>query len=249
MAKMADDDPNVDPEVNVDDPKGDPKGDKGDKGKASKIKIGDDEVDLSEVTSAVSLYKALQDPETGSEIIETLARRAGLLDRKGDLKSSDAAAEKKIDSISKKFLKEALGKDYDTFSDKVGPVFDKIIQHFMAEHSGKASQETAQSAWEKSVDDFIGEYHVTPKIERVMQELIADAPPNIGRKGFNHSRYLTRIYKAAVEELGETPTPPRSKQNSRKDDSIADFVVRDAPKELTLDDAIEAAMKGIRFRR
>lgn len=216
-----------------------------DKSKSNKIKVGDTEYDPKDLESATSLYKALQDPETGMEIIKTLAKRAGLLDKEGDIKVKPGETQKEAESRAAKFLRKRLGKDYDKFSDSIGPALDELIQEALEERFGEAEANNTKNSWDKEVDKFNDNYTLTPEIEETMQELMQDSPPNFKAPKFNAQRYLGRMYRAAVEELGiENPTKP--KRTTKED--VPDFVVRERPKNASLDDAIEAAMRGIRFK-
>lgn len=206
--------------------------------------VNPDGLDDNDRASAVSLYKALRDPDTANELIENLARRAGLLDKKGDLKDDKPVTKTELGRITKK-LKAALGKDYDTFSDKVGPLLDDAITEYLEEHGGKVESRRSGDKWENEVEKFTETHELTTKIEDAMKDIMKHSPPNFKSEGFSAQKYLSRMYKLALEELGEKP-PKDKKSESRND--FPDFEVRNAPKVITLDDAIDAAMKGIRFK-
>ncbi len=222
-----------------------------DEPKGTKFKIGDEEVEEKTLSSAYSLFKALQDPETGREIIETLARKSGLLD---EVKPKDKEDVKdKLEGKITKYLKAKLGKDFEKFSDSVGPVMDQAIKEYLDEHSSKFESASTGRTWESNVDKFMEEHTLTTEVEDVMKELISDSPPNLKKQGFDAQKYLARMYKNAIEELGiEEPKSKKSgksKSSHSEDDETPDFVVRPMPKNVSLDDAVEAAAKGIRFSR
>lgn len=229
--------------------------------KSGKLKLDDnEEYDVKDLKSAISLYKALQDESTGREIIQTLAQRAGLLDKSGEVKKKPGESDKAAESRVAAALKKKLGKEYSQFADSVGPAFDEILDEMLAEKLGADKGERAQEKWEAAVDKFNSEYETTSEIEEAMKELIEEAPPNFSRKGFDPARYLARMYKAACEDLDEQPkikTNRRGKgetargrnSGAAESDGAPDIVIRDAPKGVTLEDAVEAAMKGIRFKR
>lgn len=219
---------------------------------SNKIKIGTKEYDPDHASSALSLYEALQDPETGREIIETLAKRAGILDKTGDIKVKPGETKGEAESRAAKFLKKRLGADYTKFSDSIGPALDDLIAEVLDERFGAAEAATTKTNWDKAVDAFNDDYVLTEEIETTMKELMEDSPPNFNRKGFKADRYLGRIYKSACEELGveaKTNRPAARSRSRSNDDELPDFVVRDAPKNVSIDDAVEAAMKGIKFNR
>lgn len=223
--------------------------------KSDKVKIGDKEYDPKSVESALSLYNALQDEDTGTEIIETLAKRAGLLDRDGKPKveKKDGESDKKVESRFAKKLLAKLGKDYSKFAEEVGPVFDEAVKEYLDEHTSKAEGGSRQEKWDTAVDSFMEDHETNEEIQDKMRELIEESPFNWGRKGADPKKYLARMYNQAVSELEEESKPkPRRGSRSRKtddQDELPDIVYRDAPKGVSLDDAIDAALKGIRFRR
>lgn len=208
--------------------------------------------------AALALYRALQDENTGPEIIETLARRAGLLDEnknKGGNKDNEPD-DKPKKSISAAKLRAKLGKDYEKFADLVGPAFDEIIEERLADLRKEYSTASATDKWSAQVDKFTENHELTPEIEDQMKELMADAPPNVNGKNFDAQKYLTRMYKLALDELEIEAPEPKAKKTSKhkpgKDDLIDDLndvKEIDAPKNATIDDAVNAALKGIRFKR
>lgn len=205
-------------------------------------------LDEGELKSAASLYKALKDPDTAQELIESLARRAGLLDKKDNNKADKKVTEKELGRLTKK-LKASLGKDYDTFSDKVGPVFDEAIEEYMQEHFGKTEAKFTESKWETEVEKFTDSHELTRKIENKMKDLMDEAPPNFKSGNFNAQKYLARTYKNALEDLGEdAPTSSKKVKKSKDEDSTDGITERPRPKSVSLDDAIDAAMKGIRYK-
>jgi hypothetical protein len=217
--------------------------------KNTKLKIGSKEYEPKSAEAAMSLYEALQDEDTGKEIIETLARRAGLLDKK-DLEPKKDETKKEAESRVAKALKKKLGKDYEKFSDAVGPAFDEILEEILNERFMERDSNNQTKSWSDNVDTFISNHEFTPEIETAMKEYIDDSPPNVGRKGFDAQRYLNRVYKAACEELEVEPKEKGSKKKrGDSTEDLPDFVIRDAPKNATLDDAVEAAIKGIRFKK
>lgn len=226
--------------------------DKGDKApKSTKLKVGDREYEPADVESAVSLFNALRDPETGMEIVETMARKAGLLDKKGEVNKD--LSDKKKESLSKKVLQKALGKDYEQFADKVGPAFDEIIESYLDQKFGDMESTNSKSSWESHVDKFQETHTLTKEIEDTMRELMADSPPATKRDGFNAQKYLTRMYNMAISELDIEPPKSKGKGSSKQSksedgDDLPEIVFRDRPKNATIQDAVEAAMKGIRFK-
>lgn len=222
---------------------------KDDKKEPKDIKNNESDLDENELKSATSLYKALKDPDTANEIIESLARRAGLLDRKGDLVNEDGKNKKDIKEKAQdkihKALRTKLGKDYEKFSDTIGPILDEAIQDYLKEHITKVDSKTNESKWSDAVDTFMEGREIPKKVENKMQELMEEAPPNFSGKTFNAKRYLERMYKNALEDL-DMEAPDKNKEEEIK--LPGNFRVVKRPEKVSTDDAIEAAMKGIRFK-
>lgn len=235
-------------EVGGDDGEGKGGGGSADK---SKVTINGEEIDISRAASALSLYKALEDPDTASEIVETLARRAGLLDKSGEPELTEKQTKKAMEGLLTKTLKNKLGKDYDKFSDIMGPALEEALETMLTERFSEQESRSNTSSWENGVNKFMETHTLTSEIEDKMKELMEEAPPNPKSKTFNQQRYLARMYNSAVEDL-DIEAPPVRQSRDRKGsdrDDIPDYVVRPAPKNLDLDSAIEAATKGIRFKR
>jgi hypothetical protein len=204
--------------------------------------------------AALALYRALQDPDIGTEVIENLARRAGLLERDKGRRSKDNDDDNKPkESRAAKLLKAKLGKDYEKFADTVGPAFDEILAEAIGELKNSHNVDRETEKWGNQVDKFMDSHTLTEDIENKMRELMEEAPPNNTKKGFDAQRYLSRMYKNACEELDiEVPKARRSRSNDNDDTDDGNpprFVIRERPKGATIDDAVEAAMQGIRFKR
>lgn len=223
-------------------------------GKPTGVQDPPPEVKLTkEQQAAVSLYQALQDPETSSTVIEHLARKAGLLTEDKN-KGGDDKKDDKKKSFSAAKLKAKLGKDYEKFADAIGPAFDDIIEERLAELTTRNTQQRETDRWTAEVDKFMGSYELTEEIESAMKDLMADSPPAVNREGFNAQRYLTRMYNQACAELDIEPKKAKGKGKRSRAEDIDDAELPDireveAPKSVSISDAVDAALKGIRFKR
>lgn len=236
----------------ADDAIGEGKGGGGNDKTPTKVTINGKEIDIDRAASALSLYNALEDPDTAGEIVETLARRAGLLNKEGDTELTEKQTKKAMEGLLTKTLKNKLGKDYDKFSDIMGPALEEALETMLAEKFGEQEQRSSVTSWEGGVNKFMESHTLTAEIETKMQELMEEAPPNPKSKTFNQQRYLSRMYEAAINDLDiEAPAPVRSARNNGRNDrdDAPEFVVRPSPKNVDLDAAVEAATKNIRFRR
>lgn len=211
-----------------------------------KLQINGKEVDPETASSALSLYNALRDPDTSTELVENLARRMGLLDKKGELKPE--VTEQKLQGRIHKAFRSKLGADYEKFADIVGPLLDSTIEEMFAEKLGEVENKGRSTSWASSVDNFADSHELTPDIERKMRELMEDAPPNIRGATFKADKYLSRMYNSAVDELGIEKPRTKSRRRNEDEDDAPEFVVREKPKNIGISDAVEAALKGIRFK-
>lgn len=221
------------------------------------ITIGGKEYTPEQAQAAISLHNALSDEDTGKEIVTQLAQRLGLLNKDGDLKDGKNTPEsrEKLEGKIHKTLKSKLGKEYAAFADLVGPALDEAVNELLGEVRGTVEKTVTDQTWSDGVNKFLESHTLTDEIQDKMKELVEEAPPNVKNKNFDQQKYLGRVYKQAIEELGvEAPKAPRK---SRADDEGDDegrpkIVVRERPtmasNEDRLDRIVEDSMKGIRYR-
>ena len=86
-----------------------------------------DDMTEAEKVEAKNLYKLLKNPETSNLVLETLARKAGII---SDTRPSTTTTEK-VESMQE-ILRTALGQEFGFLADKLAPALEKII--------GKSSQ-------------------------------------------------------------------------------------------------------------
>lgn len=245
-------------------------GDKGNKGGNEKktFNINGKNVDPETAAAALNLYNSLADPEVGKEIIEQLARRTGLLK---DNHVPDKKEQKQLEGKFTKMMKTKLGKDYDKFSDTLGPVFDEAMSELINELKEEIGGKTEASSWEGVVENFFEDNRTTPELEREMERIIKrNGGRPAGLKGKAAKEYLQDMYELAAHKLNlnlktlkkisvesdetddtdedDEPVMRRSNRRSRRND-IPDFREVARPKgTLTVDEIVDAAMKGIRFK-
>ena len=217
------------------------------------FKIGGKEVSVEDATTAVNLFNALNDPNIGIDVITSLASKAGILDKKGDLNVTESRAEKILEGKVTKMLRTKLGKDYEKFADSVGPALDEAIQSYLEDHKVSTETRTAETAWGTAVESFTDSHATTPTIERQMTNLIqrnGGVPAHLSIK--EAKEYLEDMYELAIHKLGiELPDNPKeSKPRSRRGvDDVPEFREEARPKgRVSIDDAVEAAIRGVRFR-
>lgn len=219
------------------------------------ITIGGKEFTPAQAESAISLYNSLSDPDTGREIVETLAKRLGLI-KDGHITEPEGKVKGKLEGKITKQLKQKLGKDYEKFSELVGPALDEAIGDLIAEHRGSVTEELSQQQWSAGVDRFLESHDFPEGVEGKMKELIDEAPPNTKSKSFDQQKYLSRMYKNACEEL--EISVPRAKSKRSNDDEGEEgmppkvrVIERPSPKSGSdrLDQIVEDAMNGRMYKR
>lgn len=219
---------------------------------ASTLKLDGKEVSMDKLRSALSLHDALSDETTGKEIIGTLAERMGLLRKDGELKDPKTA-EAKLEGRVQRMLKTKFGKDYEKFADTLGPVMDEAIQEYLQEAIGNATANGEAVGWEGEVEKFTESHTLNAQIEQKMEQLITrNGGVPKGLRGKAAQEYLTDMYELAAHRLGVSPPEAErsSRRRSRSEDEIPEFREVARPKgPLSIDDIVEAASKGIRFRQ
>jgi chorismate mutase len=215
--------------------------------------INGKEVSPEVAASALNLYNALGDPETSSVLIRTLAERAGILKEDGEIKGDKNKAADKMEGRITRILKSKLGKDYEKFSDTLGPLIDEGIQEYLEEHMSKIGDTQAAGSWADAVDNFTETHTLTDDISSKMTEIINRSGGRPNLKGKEATEYLNDMYELAVHKLGieppDNPKETRKGRNRRAIDDMPEFREERRPKgPMSIDDAVEAAMRGVRFK-
>lgn len=223
------------------------------------VNINGKDVDIATLSSAMNLHNALADPEVGKEIIEQLARRTGLLDKNDDVKPN--VTEKQLEGKVQKLLKQKFGKDYEKFADTLGPALDEAIQSYLEEHAAKVSGASAADSWSGAVEAFTENHQLTPEVEREMEKIITRNGGRPNLKGKEALEYLSDMYELAVKKTGgrvindddDTDSDDKDdkdnapRRRTRKSER-PDFREVARPKNPSIDDIVDAAMRGQRFK-
>jgi len=170
----------------------------------SKNEDEDGEDEKQETEKAIQLYKALNDPESGTKILRILAQEAGLLD------SSSKKEQKVIEKSIKEVLKESLGSEYQFLSDRIGDALEKILPDLATKGSREVKErldarEKADLSKEidSALSETFGQFDSVPKsVEKRFNELIDEMPPVPGKTV--PKVYFNRLIKIAAEEVGIT---------------------------------------------
>lgn len=108
-------------------------------------KEDDEEVSAEELKQAKSLYKLLKDPNTAGLVIKQLAEKEGLLN-KVETKADVKAARKDL----KEIIKEKLGKDFAFLADKLGEVFESVLEEERINNKAELSRIEASTLEDKT---------------------------------------------------------------------------------------------------
>lgn len=230
----------------------------GDDKSVKTVNINGKDVDIATLSSAMNLHNALADPEVGKEIIEQLARRTGLLDKNDDVKPN--ITEKQLEGKVQKLLKQKFGKDYEKFADTLGPALDEAIQSYLEEHAASVKGDSAAEGWSGAVERFTDTHQLTPEVEREMEKIITRNGGRPNLKGKEALEYLSDMYELAVKKTGgrvindddnnDTDLDDKDNRPARRGrrNERPDFREVARPKNPSLDDIVEAAMRGQRFK-
>lgn len=220
-------------------------------------KINGKDVSIEALSQAINLQNALTDPDIGPTIIEKLAEQSGLLNKEGNLKGTVKETERKLEGKLTKLFKAKLGKDFEKFSDTVGPLMDEAIEQYLEEHKTTVERSSGEASWDAAVEQFTESVTLTPDIETMMTNLIKRNGGRPNLKGKEAVEWMHDMYELAVHKLGieppdsEAPSRNRSSKSERRSrrDEVPEYREVDRPKgPLTIDQIVDAAMRGQRFR-
>lgn len=234
---------------------GEPKSGAGGGEEPTTFKINGKDIPIETLSAALNLHSAMGNPEIATEIVGTLARNLGLLDKAGDVKDPKEA-QTKLEGRVTKLLKSKLGKDYEKFSDAIGPVMDEAIQEYLNEHAASVESTSGEATWSGEVEHFTDTHTLTTEVETKMEEIIKrNGGIPKGLKGKAAQEYLSDMYELAVKKLGgivqetdndDEERPLRTRRGRRE---RPEFREVERPKGvLSLDQIVDAAMRGQRFR-
>jgi len=194
------------------DSSGDDKGSKKGKDESDEDDDGGEKDDPEEVKEALNLFRGLKDPTKSTGILKYLATEAGLLGKDGDLTSK---GEKATDDKILKTLEKHLG-EYKWIAPKFAGALKELLDGQKEEMETKFG-ELSQRDQQREVNNAIGElakefkdfklYH--PKIVKLMDEVTCgeNTPPKV---------YLTKLYRLAKAEAGDTKDGTSDKANRLK---------------------------------
>lgn len=202
---------------------------------------------------ALNLYAALDDPTTGPALLETLARKAGLLVQQG------RATENQVVKSALDVLKENLGSEYEFLAPGLAKSLEQLIEHAV-DAKVKPIQENNRIALEKSVeretDAEMEKFYAKHKDAKELDKEITALAKRMPFSGEGRlSDYLEDLYKIATYDKREARTVEKTVDRMNKNAKGA----RDASVEVpesrtktgsklpTLNEALAAGLKGERL--
>ncbi len=161
-----------------------------------------------ETVAAQQLYRALKDPDHAVEIIELLAKKAGLITTREEKKEAK--------NLIHEALVEGLGEDYKWLADKLNPAINKILtaqqkqleEKFDAQEA-RERQKESNDAVEKITGKFEDFKDHSKRIYQLMEEVVPSGK-------LSQEQYLTKLYKLAKAEASEEKKSSDKQQRSDK---------------------------------
>jgi len=213
------------------------------KDKSEKKESDDEGDDPEEIKEALSLFRGLKDPSKSTNILKYLATEAGLLGSDGDLTKK---GEKVTDDKILKTLQKHLG-EYKWIAPQFAGALKEMLEDQKAEIEGrfadlsaneqKRETNNAVDSLHKEFKDFKLYY---PKIIKLMDDVVCG--DNTSPKS-----YLTKLYKLAKAEAGDTKDASNSREERIKK------AAKDAPSRIASsggkDDEHKRESKALPTRR
>lgn len=150
----------------------------------------------AEQEQALSLFRALKDPNRAADVIRVMAKEAGLLETKAEKKE----AERTIEEI----IKEGLGEEYEFLSEKLGPVIKQAVEFAtkdIREKTDATEKEREAEKINREIESVLNKYADAAKLEPDVLALMNEILPSPGQKV---DVYFERLLKIAAAERGIT---------------------------------------------
>lgn len=204
--------------------------------------------DDEETAKAVELYKALQGPNAIA-IIEKLAKQAKLI---GD---DSGLGKKEQKKAIVEVLKEELGDEYGYLAEKFGKAIEKILSQELADVQRKFSQVEEirhKKESDAALDKFYRDHPDVKNHEKQIFDLMHKLPQGQDTDTYEYLSMLYSLAKSgkmasssvrkAVEKMKEN-----AKDANLASSDVAEDRVRKGPQHPTLEEALNAAVKGVQW--
>jgi hypothetical protein len=198
---------------------------------------------------ALQLLDALENPRTGKQVVENLAKQAGLLQQ------TERQQEKTIRSI-KQIVKEKLGDGGSFIADELGAALEEIIESSV----GSLREEFETREQKREAERYAREYEqVTAKLKITDQEAgeiskLVDKFPYSGKVSLEeYLTDLTDLYRGKVaKSKGDVERRQKQQQNLEKRPKTlgveaSEDRTRKGSAKITPKEAVEAALRGERL--
>lgn len=206
--------------------------DKGEKKEESKEEIKEENEEKEEepegpsqedITNALNLYKALNDPTEGPRLLRMLASEAGID------KDSTKEEVKQVEKTIKELVKEGIGPEYQFFADKLGNTLETVINNIVDKKVNEVKENLAQrdrkelgTTIDNALSTCFNQYEEVPlKVQEKFNSLIDEMPPVPGKT--NPLAYFNRLIKIAAEETNIKLVTKENK-TSTSDKSLAEDI-------------------------
>lgn len=177
-----------------------------------------DEGTSEDAQKALDLFNALKDPNQARIIVKAMAEGMGL--KIADIETKEEKKEA-VKSIKDTVIEE-MGEDYKFLADKLGTVFEKIlnkeiesrtsdIRKELADAKANKEKEAISNAMDSVFDSF---ENVTDKIKDTVYNLVDEVQP---KPGTDPKKYFERLIKIAADENKVTLVKKTDKSNNRED--------------------------------
>lgn len=200
-----------------------------------------------EINKALNVYKALNDPNAGPQLVKMLAEQLGITQKevKQELKQPGA-----ID-----FLKGALGPDYEFLAPKLATGIEGYIQSVLNPLQENIQRNRAEFEYNTAIstlqDQTKGDFQKHQDGILKLMDVVKPAP------GVSTRQYLETLYKMAK---AEKPVPPASvatkvvermtknaQENLPSPSAATENRIVKGPALPSVADAVMAALRGERF--
>lgn len=204
--------------------------------------------DTTEQEMALSLFRALKDPNKAADVIRVMAKEAGLLETKEEKKE----AVKTIEEV----IKEGLGEEYEFLAEKLGPIIKasvEIATKDVREAQAKSDQDREAARIDTAINSVMGKYADSEKLQDDVLKLMDEILPSPDQKV---EVYIERLLKVAAAERG-TPLKlktagekiAQTRQNAAArlaaEGGKSESAVTPAAKAMDINQAVEAALAAL----
>lgn len=200
-----------------------------------------------EIEKALNVYKALNDPNTGPQVVRMMADQLGITEKevKKELQKPTA-----VD-----FFREALGPDYEFLAPKLGGAIDQYMQANLAPMRQQIERANVAQEFNRAIEAVNtktkGDFNKHEAEIVKMMDVVKPAP------GVSTEKYLDTLYKLAKSEKASAPSSQvkavvsKMQQNAQENlpspsAATENRVVR-GPSLPSLEDSIAAALRNERF--